>query len=484
MKSIVCPTSLLQLSKRLPAFSPITQQDDPPIAEIISRIRVSTSEEVAGRTFSTWNTQAGQQPGSGKSTSVECEFQEALKMVNLPSRRWLLLALTILLACLASSAQIISVTFAPPALPVYEQPLCPGEGYLWTPGYWAYDYNFGDYYWVPGTWVLAPEPGLLWTPPYWGWGGNAFIFHAGYWGPQVGFYGGIPYGYGYFGHGYEGGRWEHGQFYYNRSVNNINVTNIRNVYVTNVHEDTNVRHVSYNGGNGGINARPSAQEEAAAHERHVPPVAAQTQHVQTASANRELRADNNHGKPPIAATDRPTAFSGSGVVPAKQAGAPYSPPANRHVNEPNARATAPAAANEPASRPSPPMHAKDLPPNYPRPAAANTAQAQQKQQEQQQQNKQYQQQQEKLYQQQAKERQQLQKSQEQEHQKMAQQQANAERQQQMERQHQQQTQQMVERHQQQQQQMQSRQPQQTQHGAQPQHGAPPPPHGGATPEKH
>ncbi len=408
-------------------------------------------------------------------------------MVNLPSRRWLLLALTIFLACLTSSAQIISVTFAPPALPVYEQPLCPGEGYIWTPGYWAYDYNFGDYYWVPGTWVLAPEPGLLWTPPYWGWGGNAFIFHAGYWGPQVGFYGGIPYGYGYFGHGYEGGRWEHGQFYYNRSVNNINVTNIRNVYVTNVHEDTNVRHVSYNGGNGGINARPTSQEEAAARERHVPPVAAQTQHVQTASANRELRADNNHGKPPIAATDRPTAFSGSGVVPAKQAGAPYSPPANRHMNEANARATAPGAVNEPASRANAPVHAKDLPPNYPRPAAPNTAQAQQQQrqeQQQQQNNNKYQQQQEKLYNQQAKERQQLQQSQEQEHQKMAQQQANAERQQQMERQHQQQTQQMVERHQQQQQQMQSREPQQAQHGAQPQHGAAPPPHGDAAPEKH
>src|SRR5262249_48991704 len=71
----------------------------------------------------------------------------------------------------------ISVNFAPPVLPVYEQPLCPGEGYIWTPGYWAWDPDYGDYYWVPGTWVLAPQPGYLWTPPYWGWNGVALIFY-------------------------------------------------------------------------------------------------------------------------------------------------------------------------------------------------------------------------------------------------------------------------------------------------------------------
>ena len=29
------------------------------------------------------------------------------------------------------------VAVAPPAIPVYTQPICPGEGYIWTPGYWA-----------------------------------------------------------------------------------------------------------------------------------------------------------------------------------------------------------------------------------------------------------------------------------------------------------------------------------------------------------
>jgi hypothetical protein len=44
----------------------------------------------------------------------------------------------------ASFGQVlISVSFAPPELPAYEQPLCPGEGYIWTPGYWAWDNDEG-----------------------------------------------------------------------------------------------------------------------------------------------------------------------------------------------------------------------------------------------------------------------------------------------------------------------------------------------------
>src|SRR5712692_2074374 len=174
----------------------------------------------------------------------------------------------------------VLIIIAPPALPVYEQPLCPSEGYLWIPGYWAYGDD--DYYWVPGTWVMPPEVGLLWAPGYWGWGGDRFIFYEGYWGPRVGFYGGIVYGFGYFGHGYEGGRWDNGRFFYNRSVNNVNITNIHNVYNTTVINNTTVNRISYNGGNGGINERPRPEEEAAAHERHIPPAAVQTQHAQAA----------------------------------------------------------------------------------------------------------------------------------------------------------------------------------------------------------
>ena len=95
--------------------------------------------------------------------------------------RFLLLAVLMLAIPASLLAQFgVSITIAPPALPVYAQPMIPAAGYLWTPGYWAN----GDegYFWVPGTWVEPPEAGLLWTPGYWGWGGNAFAWNEGYWG--------------------------------------------------------------------------------------------------------------------------------------------------------------------------------------------------------------------------------------------------------------------------------------------------------------
>ena len=240
--------------------------------------------------------------------------------------RILSVALVLLSACaiatpsLAQVAVGVSVSFAPPNLPVYEQPLCPGEDYIWTPGYW--DWDGDDYYWVPGTWVLAPEPGFFWTPGYWAWGDSGFIFTAGYWGPVVGFYGGINYGYGYFGRGYEGGRWDRGHFFYNREVNNVNVNIVHNTYNTTVVNKTvNVTRVSYNGGNGGVNVRPTPQEKAAIHERHIPPVPAQAQHIQQARSNPQLRAMTNQGRPPIAATMKPADFKGNGIVPAREGGA-------------------------------------------------------------------------------------------------------------------------------------------------------------------
>jgi hypothetical protein len=364
------------------------------------------------------------------------------------------LALTMLCLSAVSQGQALIVSFAPPALPVYEQPLLPGDGYIWTPGYWAWDAGFDDYYWVPGTWVLPPQPGVFWTPPYWGWGGNGYAFYPGYWGPQVGFYGGINYGYGYFGHGYEGGRWDHDHWYYNRAVNNINVQNIHNVYVTNVNE-RNVNHVSYNGGQGGIDARPTPDEERVAHDKHIAAVQAQTQQVDAARGNQQLRASVNQGKPPIAATPKPGAFNERGVVQAKEAGAPYHPPANRP------------APGGTAATPNYPAHAKDVQPHtMPAPNNSNAKQDEENQKQQQQliakQNQEHQQlaqQQEKEHQQMAQQeqREQQQRAQQQnEQQRAAQQQAAQERNRQMEQTHAQQTQQMEQRHSQQQQQMQAR----------------------------
>ena len=77
----------------------------------------------------------------------------------------------------------ITVSTAPPPLPVYVQPECPVDGYLWQPGYWAYD-DADGYYWVPGVWVAPPDPGLYWTPSYWGYSGGIYGWHAGYRGDQ------------------------------------------------------------------------------------------------------------------------------------------------------------------------------------------------------------------------------------------------------------------------------------------------------------
>lgn len=219
----------------------------------------------------------------------------------------------------ASFAQIsigIAVGVAPPEIPVYEQPECPGDGYIWTPGYWGYGDD--DYYWVPGTWVEAPSVGVLWTPGYWGWGDGGYRFHDGYWGPHVGFYGGINYGFGYTGTGYYGGRWDHGHFNYNRSVNRVNVTIIHNTYNTRVVTHNTTR-VSYNGGTGGVRAQETARDRQVAREHHVESTHFQTEHAQAARADRSQFASVNHGKPAVAATPKPGAFNDRAVSHAQEA---------------------------------------------------------------------------------------------------------------------------------------------------------------------
>ncbi len=302
----------------------------------------------------------------------------------------LLLAAGTLCMSTASFAQAgVSVDIAPPELPVYEQPMCPGDGYIWTPGYWAW--GDGAYYWVSGDWVMAPEAGFLWTPGYWGWRGSGFFFNEGYWGLGVGFYGGINYGFGYFGRGYDGGRWDNGHFFYNSAYNRVGA-GFRNVYSARVSEAGG--RVSYNGGKGGIDARATAQEEAAANGRHTAPVAAQTQHAQAARNNPQQRSSENH------------AASGTAV------------------------------------------HPKDLP-AVAHSDAPKTGNAKLDQQ--------YQKQQDQLSAKQNQERQKLQQQQDKEHQQQAKQNASAEKTQQLEQRHQQQTQQLQQRHTQQAQQMQQRQ---------------------------
>jgi len=215
----------------------------------------------------------------------------------------LALGLMMCIAPQASKAGIdISINMAPPALPVYTQPPCPRDGYLWTPGYWAWGPE--GYFWVPGVWVAPPRVGVLWTPGYWGFGGGIYAWHAGYWGPHVGFYGGVNYGFGYGGVGFFGGVWAGNAFRYNTAVVNVNTTVVRNVYVdrTVVNNTTVVNRASFNGA-GGVAARATPQDQMAAREQHFQPTANQMSHQQVAAGDHTQLASANNGRPATAAMD-------------------------------------------------------------------------------------------------------------------------------------------------------------------------------------
>jgi hypothetical protein len=236
-----------------------------------------------------------------------------LRLATVHLARILILFLLAVTAGVSRAQVAVSITVAPPPLPVYDQPPIPGPGYIWTPGYWAWD--DGDYYWVPGTWAEPPAVDLLWTPGYWGWNDGIYVWNAGYWGPHVGFYGGISYGFGYVGVGYAGGFWRGGVFSYNRAVNNFGSVNITNVYnKTVINKTVNVTNVSFNGGTGGTHVKPTQQELAAASEHHVGQTALQTQHQTAASSNKDFRASVNGGHPTVAATSQAGHFSGQGVM--------------------------------------------------------------------------------------------------------------------------------------------------------------------------
>jgi WXXGXW repeat (2 copies) len=218
-----------------------------------------------------------------------------MKMMKLRS---LVLAGFLALPVAPSFAQVgISVNVAPPVMPVYEQPLAPAPGYIWTPGYWAW--ATGGYYWVPGVWGAPPRVGLLWTPAWWGWNNGVYVFHQGYWGPTVGFYGGINYGHGYWGNGYLGGHWEGNVFRYNTAVTRVNTAVIHDTYAdpTVVNKDVNGTQTSFNGPNG-VKAEPTAEQKAAAENTtKVPPTSQQLARQEAAKNDPNLQASKNHGQP-------------------------------------------------------------------------------------------------------------------------------------------------------------------------------------------
>ena len=266
-----------------------------------------------------------------------------------------------------TQAQVgVAITIGPPVIPVYTQPPCPTDGYLWTPGYWAYDYDDNVYYWVPGVWIAPPEVGFLWTPGYWGFDGGHYLWHGGYWGPHVGFYGGINYGFGYVGTGFYGGRWDGGAFHYNTTVWHVNNTVIHNTYTAAAPAGSS--HVAFNG-KGGVTAQPTASEKAAMSEHHTQPTASQQSHEKAMSKDKNQWASVNKGKPATTAMSGVNGqkFNSSGNAAEKTAAAHTT--TTNHTATPASHSAAPASHSAtsashsaaPASHSAPATHAASPP---------------------------------------------------------------------------------------------------------------------------
>jgi hypothetical protein len=137
------------------------------------------------------------------------------------------------------------------------------------------------------------------------------------------------------------------------NVTHVSVTNVYNQAVVNARVDTG--HASFNGGAGGIQARATADEEAAARAPHYAATNEQMRHDSAARAMPALRASANHGQPPVAATAKPGVLSGRGISVAQ--GRQPNVAQESAVREYGARAPAPREASPraaPPARPAPP----------------------------------------------------------------------------------------------------------------------------------
>lgn len=89
------------------------------------------------------------------------------------------LVLSVALAAGGSAfAQIsFNIVVAPPA-PVYEVAPTMQPGYVWAPGYWAWNNN--RYVWVRGRTVMQRD-GYNWAPDRWVQQGGSYVRQPGHW---------------------------------------------------------------------------------------------------------------------------------------------------------------------------------------------------------------------------------------------------------------------------------------------------------------
>jgi hypothetical protein len=115
-----------------------------------------------------WHERCSQIAGSSQKTRIDMKS------------KWLL-AFVVASALSASAFGQIQIYIGAPPPPIrYEAPPpMPGEGFVWTAGFWE---PHGPHYrWVPGRYVRAPYPGAHWTPARYEHGDKGWRMHQGYW---------------------------------------------------------------------------------------------------------------------------------------------------------------------------------------------------------------------------------------------------------------------------------------------------------------
>ena len=192
-----------------------------------------------------------------------------------------------LLAFTPAHAQVdvnISVDVEPPPLPVYDQPPIPEPGYLWVPGYWAWDDDTG-YYWVPGTWVLPPEPEFAVDARLlvWGWDDGVYVFTPAIGDRRSGSTAASPTASAMTASATRAAIGAGARFTTTTPSTISGGVRIVNVYSKTVVVN-NVTNVSFNGGAHGTTARPTPEQIAAGNQRHIPATAEQTRHAEVSSA--------------------------------------------------------------------------------------------------------------------------------------------------------------------------------------------------------
>ncbi len=187
-------------------------------------------------------------------------------------------------------------------------------------------------------------------------------------GRGVGFYGGVNYGGGYYGSGFYGGTWGNNGFAYNRSVYNVN-NSIHNTYVNktyiNNHNVYNNSRVSYNGGKGGINAKPTSGQISARQNGRAPTTSQKNQ-ATLAGADRNQLASVNKGKPALSSSQKPFSNQNRPANSAPITSADKSNAAKNYKTYNNGKLNnAPTTQNKPATQNKPTMQAKPATQNKP-----------------------------------------------------------------------------------------------------------------------